>query len=83
MAVEITCSEILGQIHGDRYGTEVTVFSNDPTERIMLRDGRIQDALILMDRLEKALHDSKCTPDSVLRVVGEMKKLNSYNPNNK
>ena len=83
VAMEITCREILSQIHGDHRGTEVTVFCDCPTERIMLRDGRVQDALALMDRLEKALHARNCNPNSVLGVVGSMKEMNSYNPQNR
>jgi len=80
--MEITVSEIKPQIHGDRCGTEVTVFSNIPFEQIMLRDGRIQDALALMDRLEKKIN-SKSYEINSIEVVNMIESLNSYNPKNK
>ena len=82
MAMEITVSEIKPQIHGDKCGTEVIVFCDDPAGRIMLRDGRVQDALALMDFIEKHMNNSKLGLDA-LQVIDQVEGMKSYNPKNK
>jgi len=81
--MEITVSEIKSQIHGDRCGTEVTVFSNIPFEQIMLRDGRVQDALALMSRLEFLVNHKQDHKAIGVEVSIILLNFKSFNSNNK
>ena len=61
----------------------VPIQFSEGIELDLLEKGRVRDALALMNDLERAINDPEWTPDKVLKVVGKIKTMASYNPNNK